>query len=313
LANAPCGIFFAVQNEDSNWELAFDHYQNDRVLEAYDLISQFGVGKTGEYLRHFRMIEAEAVTRQKAIVQPVTTWLTIEYVAKEVAGFRPMLPSAILDACEGIANRLDWKHGADTRLTILAEETDADWAAFPQGYCAGKEPYEKICLPNHLLDNQQEFHAAVAHEYAHVISGALSGDEAPRWLDEAISVLAEGSIDEAIHLQFQSDPSLWLSAADLESVYDSRSPNGEDVERVLRAYQQSGWIGRYLSSLGPETLLRDLLQEQANEGVLRNLRIRAMGLDRVDLAIRTVYGMTTSQLFSRALRFATSQHAMNID
>ena len=290
-------------SEAAHWEAAFEHYQWDRLEAAYDLIREHGVGEMGTLLRHYRLIEAEMITRQKSRVLQVNEWLTLEYVPKDVMGLEAQLGVKVVRGCNEIASRLGWTHGQPTRIAILAEETDADWSTYPYGYCATKEPYEKICLPNYLLDEPDEFHSAVAHEYAHVISSNLSDGNAPRWLEEAVSVLAEGGIDEEIAGEFRDGKCEWLSPDALEKLLESRGDDELVVALVLRAYQQSGWIGRYLCSIGGDAGLRKLLIEHANDKVLTNLKLRFMGRDRVDGAMREVYGQSVRKVFENTLKY----------
>jgi hypothetical protein len=290
-------------SESVHWEVALEHYQWDRLEQAFDLIAEHGVGETGRLLATYRLIEAELITRRKSVVQKVNSWLMIEYVPAEMMGLESELASRILSGCDEIAGRLQWNHDQPTLIAILAEETDADWATYPFGYCLTKEPYEKICLPNHLLDDEDEFHGAVAHEYAHVITSSLSDGHAPRWLEEAISVLAEGSIDENLTLKFRTGDAPWLTHSELEGVFESRGDEESAVEKTLLAYQQSGWIGQYLSSLGGDGKLRDMLAEHANDKVLTNLKLKLLGRDRVDGAMRAVYRQSLPQVFDNSLRY----------
>jgi hypothetical protein len=288
--------------EAVRWEAALEHYQWDRLEDAFGLIEEQGVGETGGLLGDYRLIEAELITRRKGVTKRVNGWLTIEYVTREIMGLEQELADRILRACEEVAARLKWSHDRQTWIAILAEETDADWTTYPFGYCATKEPYEKICLPNHLLDDTDEFHRAVAHEYAHVISNNLSEGFAPRWLEEAISVHAEGAIDEKIALEFRTGDSPWVGPDELERVLESRGNDDAEVDRILQAYQQAGWIGRYMSSLGGDAKLRDLLIALADDRVMSNLKLRILGRDRTDGAMRSVYAQSLPQIFDNSLR-----------
>jgi hypothetical protein len=271
--------------------------------EAFDLIAEHGVGESGDLLKQYRLIEAEAITRRRSSLKQITEWLTLEYLPKDAMGHEDDLGRRVLAACNDIAARLGWKHTRHTRVAILAEETDAYWATYPFGYCASKEPYEKICLPNHLLDDKEDFHRAVAHEYAHVISCNVSEAHAPRWLEEAISVLAEGIFDAEIAVLFRQGKIPWLTPADLERVLESRGEDEAELDHVLRAYQQSGWIGRYLCSMGPESKLTEMLEEHTNDQVIRNLFLRLTGQSRTEGAMRKIYGQSVKSIFRNARKF----------
>lgn len=274
------------------------------MKEAYEAIRPHGIGEAGANIRWYRLIEAETITRLKSEVIELTPWLTLELVPDETDGFAERLSESCLDACETVAQRLGWDHSTPTRISILARETDAPWATNPYGYCVEKEPYAKICLPDHLIEDDEEFAQAVAHEYAHVVSLSLSDENAPRWLEEAVSVLVENRVDqEATALVVEK----WLSPLALEDAFEGTGGSSDSGQDVWLAYQQAGWIGRYLASLGSEALLGKLLREHAHEGIWRNLALMFQGKERVDAAVAAVYGTTVPEVFARARDLAAAQ------
>jgi hypothetical protein len=282
------------------WASALEHYHWDRLEEAYEAIRRHGIGEAGSFVRWYRSIEAEYLTRAQSRIERINDWLSFEYVPDQIEGLRDALVEQILRATDEVAERLGWEHSSPTLVAVLAQETDGPWATNPYGYCIGKEEYEKICLPDYLVDDPDEFAQAVAHEYAHVISESLADGHAPRWLEEAISVLAEHGFDEEVREMFVEDPELWLDPRRLETMLDSRADTDEEEDDVYTAYQQAGWIGRYLAALEGERRLGALLRECANESVLHNLKLSLTGRERADGAVQNVYGITTSELFRRA-------------
>jgi hypothetical protein len=140
-----------------------------------------------------------------------------------------------------------------------------------------------------------------------VISANLSDGQAPRWLEEAVSVLAERAVDEIVTQEFLNGTAMWRTPYDLEQIFESRGGEDAEKEEVLRAYQQAGWIGRYLSECGTERGLTKLLREHANEDLFRNLRLKISGKDRVDGAMRAVYRKDVKTVFTEAREFMLSQ------
>jgi hypothetical protein len=294
--------------EDSpHWDAALEHYHWDRMEAAYAEVRDHGIGEAGSYLRWYRVIEAETITRQKSSRVEVTPWLSFEYVPKEVLDLRDELCSRIVSSCDEVARRLDWHHSERTLISILAEETDAPWTSHPYGYCVHKEPYEKICLPNYLVDDLEEFSQAVAHEYAHVISENLADGYTTRWLEEALSVLVEQRFDEETWIAFRDGKAKWRSPEDLELAIEGRADEEAGRDEVWMAYQQAGWIGRYLSSLGDEARLAKLLRAVADESLGWNLMRTIRGRDRVEAAFESVFGMGQKRLFSDALAYLRQQ------
>lgn len=289
-------------SDGAYWEAALEHYHWDRLEEAFHELDAHGVGDAAAYLRWYRVIEAEVTTRRKSVIFRVNDWLQFEYVPDEIMDLRDTLVGRILAGCDDIASRLRWQHSAPTMISILAEETDGPWAMSPYGYCIPKEDYDKICLPNHLVDDPEEFTQAVAHEYAHVISEVLSDGHAPRWLEEALSVLAERQVDPDTHQAFLCEQADWLSPADLEWALENPGPE-EDETVIWNAYQQCGWIGLYLASLGPESKFSDLLREHGNESPVKNLMLALSNRTRTDAAFQSVYRLSVDELFENAYQW----------
>jgi len=285
------------------WQAAIEHYHWDRMEDSARLIADHGIGDAGSMIHWFRAIEAEAVTRRRSIVQRLDSWLEFEFIPSETMGQHREFERWIIESMDEIAIRLGWDHRTPTRVAILAEEVDTEWSTHPYGYCTEKEPYMKICLPAYLMDDETEFRQAVAHEYAHVVSAELADGRAPRWLEEAVSVLVERSIDPKATEDIVDGTWPWLSPNQLELTLERRGDEDADADDVFMAYQQCGWIGKYLASLGDERRLGQLLREHTHEGAWRNLKLVLTGRDRADGALRAVYGFGTRTLFTQALNY----------
>ncbi|HRI43307.1 MAG TPA: hypothetical protein PLL78_05275 [Fimbriimonadaceae bacterium] len=280
------------------WKAAFENYYWDRLEESWELVEESGVGELSYLLGAYRLIEGEYRTRVHSEISPILPWLQFERVLDETGGEDARLGAEIVAACDYAAERLAWTHDAATMVSILAGEVDRPWATNPYGYCVDKHPYDKICLPSHLISDPRQFFEATAHEYAHVISLNLSQGRAPRWLGEAISVLVERPLDRYALRQFRSGRWAWRAPEDLEGMFDV---NSDDRDGVYRAYQQAGLIGRYLAESGDSAKLRQLLVEHAREGLWPSLRRSIAGRSRTDNALRAVYGLGEAELFQKAL------------
>src|SRR5579862_6859112 len=176
------------------WTAALEAYHHDLLGDAWDQIQPHGIGEAGAHIRWYRLIEAEAILRQRGEIVQVNEWLRLETVPEETLDAEDWIASVAVNAADAVARQLDWKHEPPVLLSILCRESEAPWAANPHGYWVNKEPYDKICLPFYLLDDETELAKAMAHEYAHVICGGLTSDHAPTWLHEAISMTAEQSL-----------------------------------------------------------------------------------------------------------------------
>lgn len=289
--------------ETAIWRAAMEMYYRDQVAESFDMVSRQGVGDTGTRLWLYRFIEAEAITRHRSEVHPVNDWLSLEWIPRETPLSLEELTDAVLMACDDVAETLGWQHGAPTRVTILTEEAHAPWAVAPFGYCQDMYPYEKICVPHYSLRDPAEFHRVVAHEYTHVITLNLSEGKAPRWLHEALSVLVERPPDWRLSRVLQSEPNHWLSPIELESRLTLAYDPGDQFGRML-AYEQAGWIGRYLGSLGRPQLLGDLLRNHVSGSFWRLLAYQLAGRSATDAALKSTYDIGGAKdLFRRAKAF----------
>lgn len=284
------------------WKVADEMYLRDRVEEAFAEIEDSGIGERSHSLSYFRMIEAEATTRRDSVVFPVTDWLELEVIPDELGmDLDPEgLGAEVLASCSEVGRRLGYDLTAKTRVAFLAADADAPWATAPYGYCVDKYPYEKICLPHHLLGRPRERWHAVAHEYAHVVSINLSHGHAPNWLGEAVSVLSEGQFDPRAERLFSEGRWPWREPEKLEGMFDVTHG---DPETVWRAYQQAGLIGRFLAETIGEKGLGDLLRTLGSEGLLAQLFGRFLGRTRTDLALRRHCGFGERDLFAKTLQW----------
>lgn len=292
-----------AETMQGDWRTAFEHYEHDRLQEAYELAEALGLGSGGQYASWYRLVEAEWLTRRRSKRVSLTDWLEFEYIEAEVGNSADGLAEIAVSACRRVAERLGYTRNDKTLIAILAKEADAPWAANPWGYCADKYPFEKICLPHHLVSRPRDFAQAVAHEFAHVISLNLSLGRAPRWLEEAVSVLAEWQYDGQVWVGFKRGRFAWLSPRALEAAFASGDDEETEEDELWLAYQQAGWIGRYLGETFEEKRLGDLLREHTNESVWRNLLGGLLGRTRTEMAMQAVYGLSTMQVFARSLDY----------
>ncbi len=285
------------------WKQAIEHYYWDRLAEAYEVASTQGAGHAGIYLSWFRMIEAEWLTRRDGQRTPVTDWLDLEFVPDDL-GPVPVqdLAEVVVASCDEVAQRLGLPHGAKTLVTMLREEARAPWAIAPYGYCVDMHPYEKVCMPVHLLGNGPELRRTTRHEYAHVLTINASGGHAPRWLSEAVSVLMEGGRDRSTEREFYYGSAEWLPIDRLEQAFNAP----DDRRRVWLAYRQAGLVGEYLALQYGESRLGDLLRAHAEGSFWKRLGAGFLGATHTDVAFRDVVGRSPGQVVADALEWLRS-------
>lgn len=290
---------YPAESEHVEWRLATEHYHWDRVAEALESVEDLGIGLAGRYLRLYRMIEAEALTRQRSTIVAVTNWLDFEFIPDELRGRENAVIETLLHGFNSAALRLGWRHGPKTLVSILAEETDAPWTLGRYGFMADKHPYDKICLPLRAAFNSQELLSTAVHEYAHVITLNTSDGKIPRWMDEAVAETLEGRIQQSDFGRFRLNPSLWKSPRELDMILNTYDDQGAP-DILWNAYRQCAVLGAHLHQLNGDQGIASLLRELGSRTFMQSLLVSAGFQTPADLALRKVYGLNVAQLFEQA-------------
>lgn len=81
---APLAFRYGSVGEVGEWREAIAAYYRDEMPQAYALALALGTGYGGSALGWYRMIEGEALTRERATVEELAPWLSIEFDASEV-------------------------------------------------------------------------------------------------------------------------------------------------------------------------------------------------------------------------------------
>lgn len=300
------------RGDDTDWDLAWALYEEDRVLEALEQALRAGHTALdgGQW---FRLIEAEAVTRQLSVTIELTDTIEFEYIPGELDGEHQEVGDLIVGACTEVENRLGLSLPGKARVTILAEEVQNPWTVDPDGYCTAKAQYSKICLPAYLLDDRAELAGAVRHEYTHALADQIGDVQVSSWVQEAVAMVMERDPLEAIE-EGSGEPRVppsdagggaddweWLAPSELESAF-REGRTEEDDDRVWGPYCQAEILGLELASTGGEKKLGQFLAAAAKSRGLAEVAARLVGRDGVDLALREVFGMSTRELFDRGRR-----------
>ncbi len=236
---------------------------------------------------------------------------SVERVTEGPAGFRlrlprgeqevlgPLLEQRLLAARADMAAR--W--GVEPEAEVLVEVFDrhADFSVRTVGFegflalgaCFGNV----MTMLSPLCELRGHFHWAqtAVHEYAHVVTLALSHQRVPRWLTEGVSVFEEK----------QADP-VW--ARELErDVLDARA-NGAipPVGRLDETFRDSGTVvlGYYLGSL-----LCEVVQHDFGFAKLRALVAAYADGSSTEQVVRSVLGIEPPELDARLLRYIDGEVA----
>ena len=285
--------------EHVDWQVALAHYDAERLDDAYEAALDVGMGSTGHYLTWFRTIEAEYLTAQKSSVKQVQPFLELETVPDDIAGQEDWVATVALEAFHEVGMRFSYRHESKVRLTVLAEETDAPWLHGRYGYCIAKVPFYKICVPRHLVGNRPLMAETLKHEYAHVIVGTLSQKRAPRWLEEAVAMLAEGGVSRDKARPFATGEWDWRNPAELEADLSELG----DTQDKWEAYVQSGLIGMFLSRNFGDDSIAKLLRDFSASSYWRELWSRLRGRYSDQTAVERTYRISLDELFHRAFEW----------
>jgi hypothetical protein len=280
--------------------MVVEHYLWDRLEEAHNLATHIGVGLRASYVRMYRTVEAEYRTRERGVIENVNEWLSVERIRDETDGATHLV-DGLLRGITDVSGRLGCDERFPTRVAVMAIESDAPWTDGRAGYAIGKHPFDKICVPNQVVFDAHQLARLMVHEYSHVISRNLSEGRVPRWLNEAVAVAMEGRHDQEMRSQFARGEIPWLDEHELQLAFHAEDEGATDYEAVHRAYAQAGWIGAYLTSLGGEHGLGDLLRGFANNTELQELWMLLRSQEHVEEAVREVFHVSVKELFSQAL------------
>jgi hypothetical protein len=290
---------YGAAGEPFAWTAVQEAYRMDRMDVAYRLAVQLGAGTMAYGLQTYRMIEAEWLTRGRSRTKQVTRFLRIESIPDAVAD-PSALENGIVAAFDATAARFGLSHSTPTLVTILAEEANTPWTPGRHGFCTPKVGFAKVCIPFYLLADEAELSEALRHEYAHVLSIGVAAGLCPMWLDEAIAMRAGGRISPEARSEFAGGALPWSTPARLDSAFKADRESESGRRLVWVAYQQAACLGYYLATLRSDASLGRLLAKHAG-GFWARLGAVIRNELPVDVALRSVYGLTVKELFEAVL------------
>lgn len=273
--------------ENGEWHEAIEAYYWDRLPEAFAVAAALGAGYGGGALNWYRMIEGEALTRERAEVTELAPWLSLEADPADV-DLDEAHREAIRDACSMVAGRLGWDFSMAVRVTVLLGEVDAPWHGARYGYCVDKYPYDKICVPRRAAVEAARLGEIVRHEFTHVVTLNLTQGRIPHWLDEGLAMLMEGSAPEAHD---------WQEPDALNAAFEADRRDEEGLSRASGAYAQAARLVRHLYRRGGDAKLAQLMRAFTNNSLWTEVKINLLGEPSVEEALREVYGIGQSELF----------------
>ena len=282
---------FGVVSDSEAWREIIRAYYNDEMGPAWAAAQEINAGNAGWALDWFRLIEGEGLVREHGQILEVSPYLRLETIPEQVPE-PEAVGEVILRACEEVASRLGWTFEVPVLATILPVEADAPWHEARYGYAMDKYPYDKICLPWNATQNEEALWAVAVHEFAHIVTINFTGNRAPHWVEEGVSMSMENRPPVF--------PTAWMDSLEIERSFqvDRREPN--TMRRVVDAYRQSHLLLQFLLEQKGEDGLRAFLHAFTNNGLWTEIKINVFGEPSVREAVPEVYGITVEELFEQA-------------
>jgi hypothetical protein len=279
------------------WRAVRDLYLRDKVVEALEEAENLGGQDSND-------LYAEAEVRKRGSQWKIRPWLTIEAIESEAGHHLHETSEMIATACEDLSMRFGWDNRESTLIALLPQDVEAPWMPGRWGYFVDKTPYDKICVPHHLVHDVPNLIRTIQHEFMHDISTNVTNGHIPRWFSEAMSTYAEGRFDAAALNEWRGSQAEWLSSVQLDALVSTDNRQANLQRSISRAYAQANFIARYLSTLGGDAKLAELLRELGDESFLHNLETQLLLRSRMDASLRRVYRLSESELFDQAHAFA---------
>ena len=304
LRNPPVGIHGSIINNFALDEVVRELYFDDNIEAAWEHGLERGLSR--EDVRFYRLLEAEHLTRQRAVILSIEPQLSLEYDPNE-KGFDPeVTPYVVRDECNALARRFQWKYDEAIRVTILTTEVDTPWSYYRAGYCVDKYPYEKVCIPAYSLHAPNEFGRILRHEFMHAVTLNVCNGHEPVWLTEGLSVLVENQIRSRYWMKFKMGLLEWRTAMFLNGGIDGNRWDQSEVDRIRQGYEQAYIVVSYLHKLEGDKGLIALMKAIGDESVARNVKRTILGQSNTDSALRSVFDLSEEAVFQEAYKWLQS-------
>lgn len=293
-----------------DWKVPIEHFLWDRLAEAHAEASVLAVGSLGQYLSWYRMIEAEWLTRSRSETVTVRPWLRFETLqdSEDVHWGEDARPSPspqmgtgqlIAQICEETALAFGIEERPEVLVSVLSPESEAPWVDGRAGYFIDKYPYDKICIPQRSLTDLDDLREVVAHEYTHALNLVLTQGKCPLWLNEGMAMLSQRTYGGRVRESLASGRT-WKNPHTLDAAFHAELQGDRDFGTIHTAYEQAAWIVHFLLTLGDQEKLGNLMRAFNDNTLLGELKMRFTAETPADEALRQIYGMGETELFSHA-------------
>ena len=280
------------------WRLVRQLYYEDKVVEAqYEAEQLGGLSSLGQDNNH---LFAEAEARELGRQLKLRPWLTLEAIESEVGHHLPQIADIVATECEALSHQFGWDNRESTLVSLLSQDVEAPWMPGRWGYFVDKVPYDKVCLPHHLVSDFAEMRRTIRHEFMHGITLNLSQRRASRWVEEGFSTYAEKRLDTRTWQGFKNGSAQWLDPNELNQMLATDNRKSELHRAISTSYSQSNMIVRYLADRFGEPMLGEFLKELGTSSLLETLNEGLFSRSPIDSALHKAYHMSERGVFSEA-------------
>ncbi len=271
---------------DLHLAMARRFWEEDRLSEARAAMEQaLRAGfHPGDLYDLQRSIEAELGARLAGSRIRVDEHLLIEADPAMWGADWPAILRVVREAAVSVGDALGVRWGKPVLVTVVPDEDYVEFVHARFGYYRERAPWHKVCLPPSAVYPPSVLTRASRHEIAHAAAHQLAGDGHPRWLDEGIAVLMEGSLlaDERRRYAIASNR--------------GRRPALDEISARMEGYDLdlgSGAAGVCYAAAADFTRL--MMDRAGWDGMARALRLMGQGMPP-DKALRRAAGIDRRRL-----------------
>lgn len=247
-------------------QLAEKYYREDRLDLAMKVVAdafERAGWQPGAWTGLYNEIVCEKDSRDASDPRQVDERLTLEIPRVAPAELHDNVRDAALEARRtiGEALRVEWQR--PVTVAIFLPDAAVDFIFGSYGYVSHKTEIDKICLPYDTVRARRNAEDALTHEYAHVATFELAGQEPPEWLDEGIATYLNGELDDRqsrFVISTAARGGRMLSLRRIAGVLRSPDERKDNPAMVNAAYLLSAsFVGFWIERIGIESVREALV------------------------------------------------------
>ena len=261
----------------------------DRVIEAREMSYKVNqIDNVG--------IEAEALVREKGTIFHPRPWLMIEAIEQEVGGDFQKVQQVIAENSDALCDEYGWDRSKKLMVTFLPWEAEVPYMPARWGFFSSRNPYDKICLPYHLLANELLLISTFRHEVTHYITRNVCSGREARWVTEGLATINENRNYTPIIAKMK-EATVWFDPTRVDALLTSDNRDQALQENIHFAYAQSNALVRTLIAQKGHPLFKDFLAAIGHETLWSDASWKILGTSYTSGALSHVYKISEHEFF----------------